>query len=178
MIAFTKAHAYGNDFLYVPLAAPVDAGTWARRLCDRHRGVGADGLIFYTPTPLGAAMTLFNADGSKSELSGNGLRGLAAIVAFAVVPLMDRYSRRAMLRFECGTLVVATLISALAPTYEWLTIGRGIAGIGGAFIFGVCMAAAGDLFADPVERNRRIGIVASAASVAIIAGQPVLTRVV
>jgi diaminopimelate epimerase len=81
MIAFTKAHAYGNDFLYVPLAAPVDAGPWARRLCDRHRGVGADGLIFYTPTPLGATMTLFNADGSKSELSGNGLRGLAAIVA-------------------------------------------------------------------------------------------------
>jgi diaminopimelate epimerase len=81
MIAFTKAHAYGNDFLYVPQAPPRDAGAWARRLCDRHRGVGADGLIFYTLTAAGATMTLFNADGSKSELSGNGLRGLAAIVA-------------------------------------------------------------------------------------------------
>jgi len=80
MIAFTKAHAYGNDFLYVSGPTPLDAGTWARRLCDRHRGVGADGLIFYTPTAAGATMTLFNADGSKSELSGNGLRGLAAIV--------------------------------------------------------------------------------------------------
>ena len=81
MIAFTKAHAYGNDFLYVERETPVDAGNWARRLCDRHRGVGADGLIFYAVTAAGATMTLFNADGSRSELSGNGLRGLAAIVA-------------------------------------------------------------------------------------------------
>lgn len=85
MIPFTKAHAYGNDFLYVP-AAQLPAGdpaVWARRLCDRHRGVGADGLILYTLTAPGAAMKLFNADGSVSELSGNGLRGLAAIVARA-----------------------------------------------------------------------------------------------
>ena len=83
MIAFTKAHAYGNDFLYVPAAPPAAAARWARRLCDRHRGVGADGLIFYELTPTGATMTLFNTDGSPSELSGNGLRGLAAIVARA-----------------------------------------------------------------------------------------------
>ena len=103
--------------------------------------------------------------------------GLAALVAFAAVPLMDRYARRTMLRFECGVLVVATLLSALAPSYTWLVVGRGLAGVGGAFIFAVCMAAAGDLFADPVERNRRIGIVASAASIAIIAGQPFLTQI-
>ncbi|HQZ89344.1 MAG TPA: MFS transporter [Thermomicrobiales bacterium] len=103
--------------------------------------------------------------------------GLAAVIAFAVAPLMDRYSRRAMLRFECSVLIVATLLSALAPSYAWLTVGRGLDGIGGAFIFGVCLAAAGDLFADPVERNRRIGIIASAGSIAIIAGQPLLTQV-
>jgi len=83
MITFTKAHAYGNDFLYVPAAdlASADRAAWARRLCDRHHGVGADGLILYTLTDRGATMTLLNADGSPSELSGNGLRGLAAIVA-------------------------------------------------------------------------------------------------
>lgn len=83
MIAFTKAHACGNDFLYVPAAdvAGDARAAWARRLCDRHRGVGADGLILYTLTERGATMTLLNADGSPSELSGNGLRGLAAIVA-------------------------------------------------------------------------------------------------
>jgi MFS transporter, DHA1 family, inner membrane transport protein len=102
--------------------------------------------------------------------------GLAAVVAFAAVPLMDRYPRRAMLRFECGVLVVATLLSALAPSYAWLTLGRGLAGIGGAFIFAVCMAAAADLFPDPAERNRRIGIIAGAGSVALIAGQPLLTQ--
>lgn len=85
MIAFTKAHAYGNDFLYVEARALAghDLVATARRLCDRHRGVGADGLIVYTPTPLGATMTLLNADGSAAELSGNGLRGLAAILVRA-----------------------------------------------------------------------------------------------
>lgn len=83
MTAFIKAHAYGNDFLYVPAdaVAAVDRADWARRLCDRHRGIGADGLVLYTLTDDGATMTLLNADGSDSELSGNGLRGLAAIVA-------------------------------------------------------------------------------------------------
>jgi DHA1 family inner membrane transport protein len=81
-----------------------------------------------------------------------------------------------MLRFECGVLVVATLLSALSPSYAWLTVGRGLAGIGGAFIFAVCMAAAADLFPDPAERNRRIGIIAGAGSVALIAGQPLLTQ--
>jgi diaminopimelate epimerase len=83
MIAFTKAHAYGNDFVYVSAdaLAGADLAAWARRLCDRHRGIGADGLILYTLVPEGATMKLLNADGSPSELSGNGLRGLAAIVA-------------------------------------------------------------------------------------------------
>lgn len=79
---FTKAHAYGNDFLYVPAehVAGDLAARWAVRLCDRHRGVGADGLILYTMTGRGARMKLFNVDGSPAELSGNGLRGLAALV--------------------------------------------------------------------------------------------------
>jgi diaminopimelate epimerase len=84
MLSFTKAHAYGNDFLYVrddDAHAFGDRAHLARAMCDRHRGVGADGLIFYTLTLDGARMTLLNADGSRAELSGNGLRGLAALVA-------------------------------------------------------------------------------------------------
>lgn len=79
---FTKAHAYGNDFLYV-LASEAPGGALdalARELCDRHTGVGADGLILYTPRKGGAEMRLLNADGSPSEVSGNGVRGLAAIL--------------------------------------------------------------------------------------------------
>ena len=82
-----KAHAYGNDFLFSPLdaaeSAPGSLSGLAAAICDRHRGVGGDGLILYQLRDRGATMTLFNADGSASELSGNGLRCLAALVARA-----------------------------------------------------------------------------------------------
>lgn len=79
-----KGHAYGNDFLLVPLpTADLDRAAAARRLCDRHQGIGADGVIFHTLGPRRATMELFNADGSASELSGNGLRCLGALVARA-----------------------------------------------------------------------------------------------
>ena len=78
-----KAHAYGNDFLLAPQEDQPDPGGLARRACDRHRGIGADGLILYRLADRGATMALFNADGSPSELSGNGLRCLATLVARA-----------------------------------------------------------------------------------------------
>jgi diaminopimelate epimerase len=82
-INVSKAHAFGNDFLFVPIEEVEhrDLPALARRLCARHTGLGADGLIFYAVAPDGTArMRLFNADGSPSELSGNGLRCLAALV--------------------------------------------------------------------------------------------------
>lgn len=82
-ITFIKAHAYGNDFLFIDesaVSADQAAGV-AKSICDRHSGVGADGLIFYRITAAGAAMKLFNADGSVAEVSGNGVRCLGAIVA-------------------------------------------------------------------------------------------------
>lgn len=83
-LLLAKAHAYGNDFLFVPRERVAgDAAALARALCDRHQGVGGDGLILYALRPGGAAMKLLNADGSPSELSGNGLRCLAALVARA-----------------------------------------------------------------------------------------------
>ena len=77
-----KAHAYGNDFLLIP--DPGDAAglpDLARSACDRHQGIGADGVVLYTLRDRGATMRLLNADGSWSELSGNGLRCLAAWIA-------------------------------------------------------------------------------------------------
>jgi diaminopimelate epimerase len=81
-MTITKAHAYGNDFLFVDRDAVSgrDVPALARQLCARHTGVGADGLIVYSFTSDGATMRLVNADGSPSELSGNGLRCLAALV--------------------------------------------------------------------------------------------------
>ena len=65
MLPFTKAHAYGNDFLYVREEHVVDLrvdrlAALARELCDRHTGIGADGLMLYTPTADGASMRLLN----------------------------------------------------------------------------------------------------------------------
>ena len=83
MIRFSKAHAYGNDFLYVrreDIGADVALDALARELCDRHTGIGADGLMLYEAAPDGASMQLLNADGSASEVSGNGVRGLAALL--------------------------------------------------------------------------------------------------
>jgi diaminopimelate epimerase len=79
-----KAHAYGNDFLLVQeqeVPADADRAALARALCERHRGLGADGLITYADGPRGARMQLLNADGSYSEVSGNGVRCLGAWLA-------------------------------------------------------------------------------------------------
>ncbi|MDR1989786.1 MAG: diaminopimelate epimerase [Acidobacteriaceae bacterium] len=83
MIPFAKAHAYGNDFLYIEerfvTTEPLDR--LARAICHRLHGVGADGLIVYRRTDAGASMRLLNADGSRAEVSGNGVRALAALLA-------------------------------------------------------------------------------------------------
>jgi diaminopimelate epimerase len=79
-----KTHAFGNDFLLVDaydFSGIPDPLALARDVCDRHRGIGADGLIVFERRGGGASMQLFNADGSRSEISGNGVRCLAAWLA-------------------------------------------------------------------------------------------------
>ncbi len=79
-----KAHAFGNDFLLVEeseVESAPDLAVLARMLCDRHRGVGADGLMVIGHRGPRRSMRLLNADGSASEISGNGLRCLAAWLA-------------------------------------------------------------------------------------------------
>lgn len=74
-----KAHGLGNDFLLVEEAlAPADPGPWTVRLCDRHRGLGADGVLLFAAAADGVRMRLINADGGEAEISANGLRCLAA----------------------------------------------------------------------------------------------------
>lgn len=80
-----KLHGAGNDFL-VTVAGPDSSSPTAeqaRVLCDRHRGVGADGFIVLWPGDDGAdcEMVLFNADGGVAEMSGNGIRCLAWVAA-------------------------------------------------------------------------------------------------
>lgn len=78
---FAKAHGLGNDFILVEAGhTPDSVGAWARRLCDRHTGIGADGILVYRVHGGGVDMRLINADGGEVELSGNGVRCLAAYV--------------------------------------------------------------------------------------------------
>ncbi len=78
-----KAHGIGNDFLLVAEAdAPAEIAPWARRLCDRHVGVGADGVLLHALAPDGVRMRLINADGGEAEISGNGLRCLAGYMVW------------------------------------------------------------------------------------------------
>ena len=80
-ISVVKGHAYGNDFLLASEAEVQgrDLPALARAMCSRHEGIGADGLMIYAFEPSSVRMLLFNADGSPSEVSGNGVRCLAVL---------------------------------------------------------------------------------------------------
>jgi diaminopimelate epimerase len=82
VIPFVKASACGNDFLLIDAAlAPADIDAFTRRICDRHDGVGADGVEWMSPHGTAdVEINLINADGSAAEISGNGTRCVAAYV--------------------------------------------------------------------------------------------------
>ena len=85
-IQFTKYHGLGNDFILIDNRSstePVATPQQAIKLCDRHFGIGADGVIFALPGQEGTdySMRIFNADGSEPEMCGNGIRCLAQFVA-------------------------------------------------------------------------------------------------
>ncbi len=130
-IPFTKASACGNDFLIVEGRAPVlsaaegsspvldvaaassDLSILTRRLCDRHNGVGADGVEWLFPDSQAAVHArLFNADGSEAEISGNGTRCVAAYL----------YSREGMSELAIRTgagVKTCRLISHQGNTFEF-----------------------------------------------------------
>lgn len=122
-IRLVKAQAYGNDFLIVrerDVGAGTDLAAFARRVCDRHHGIGADGLMLVEAAGDRERMRLLNADGSYSEVSGNGVRCVAAWLAmtgragvgavFAIdtdagtktLRLLDRQGRRLTFAAEMG----------------------------------------------------------------------------
>ena len=82
VIPFVKASACGNDFLLIDasiLTGDLDPATLTRHMCDRHNGIGADGVEWMYPHPTAdIEIRLINADGSYAEISGNGTRCVAA----------------------------------------------------------------------------------------------------
>ena len=85
-IKFTKYHGLGNDFILIDnrqQTEPYLTPEQAIKACDRHFGVGADGVIFALPGQNGAdyTMRIFNSDGSEPEMCGNGIRCLGQFLA-------------------------------------------------------------------------------------------------
>ena len=78
MTTLTKHHGPGNDFLVAFRPGIADLPAFARRVCDRSTGVGADGLLVGVDDH---RMVLYNADGSRAEMSGNGIRCFAQALA-------------------------------------------------------------------------------------------------
>ena len=102
---FTKMQGAGNDYVYVDCFAepmPEQPAELARRISDRHFGVGGDGLILICPSQQAdARMRMFNADGSESEMCGNGVRCVAKYV------YDHGLCRKETLRIETGRGVLA-----------------------------------------------------------------------
>jgi diaminopimelate epimerase len=88
-ILFVKMHGAGNDFIVIDEIPGMDYALLARRACDRHLGIGADGLLILESSQKhDYRMRIINSDGSEAEMCGNGARCMAVYITqkFAVVP--------------------------------------------------------------------------------------------
>jgi len=114
IVPFVKASACGNDFLIIDgMYAPADLSASSRRICDRHQGIGADGVEWLFPAQdADAKLRLFNADGSEAEISGNGTRCVAAYLC------AEQMKEKIVLRTEAG-LKTCTLTSRNENQYEF-----------------------------------------------------------
>ncbi|MEQ8787558.1 MAG: diaminopimelate epimerase [Pirellulaceae bacterium] len=120
---FTKMHGAGNDYVYVDCfqqRMPKDPADLARRISDRHKGVGADGLILICPSERAdARMRMFNADGSEAEMCGNGVRCVAKFV-------YDRdICRRETLDIETGAGVLKLQVETAAGKVHRVRVDMG-----------------------------------------------------
>ena len=82
-LQFTKMQAYGNDYVYVNAISQEigEPHALARRVSERHFGIGSDGLVLICPSDRGEfRMRMFNPDGSEGEMCGNALRSLSKYV--------------------------------------------------------------------------------------------------
>ena len=113
-IPFTKASACGNDFLMVEAAhASGDLSALTRRLCDRHNGIGADGVEWLFPdAEADVKLRLINADGSEAEISGNGTRCVAAEIC------SRKHKKEVVVRTDAG-LKTCRLTGQQGCTFEF-----------------------------------------------------------
>lgn len=146
-IPFRKAHGARNDFLLtwrdqLPMQVG-DPAALARAICHRHTGPGADGWILIANANKGepAAIELWNSDGSRSEISGNGTRCAAALLVetgaaadnvriatgagVKSLRLLDRHGHRYLFEMNMGRAKIEDLHAALVPGHECVILNVG-----------------------------------------------------
>ena len=115
-IPFVKASACGNDFLLIDFSAvprEADIHAFTQRICDRHQGVGADGVEWMRPhRSADIEIRLINADGSDAEISGNGTRCVAAYLC------SEKGKEKIAIQTGAG-LKICTLTSRSDSEYEF-----------------------------------------------------------
>ena len=127
-LAFSKVEGLGNDFVIFDLrrsegslARSAQESPVVRRVCDRHFGVGADGVLAILPSEQAdARMRVLNADGSEAEMCGNGLRCVAKFL-YETDPTL----RRSPLRVETGAGVLTCSIDSLGGEVRTVTVEMG-----------------------------------------------------
>lgn len=122
-IEFTKMHGAGNDYVYVngfSNSLPKDLEKLAIEISHRRFGVGGDGLILILPSEQAdAQMRMFNADGSESEMCGNGIRCVAKYVYDHGI------AKREQLRIETGAGILSLQVHAKDGLAEQITVDMG-----------------------------------------------------
>src|SRR5436309_8374182 len=120
---FTKMHGLGNDYVYVDCfrqPPPGDPAALARRVSDRHFGIGSDGLILICPSERAdARMRMFNADGSEGEMCGNGIRCVGKYI------YDHGLSKNNPMRIETGRGVLTLDLKTAGGKVELVTVNMG-----------------------------------------------------
>jgi diaminopimelate epimerase len=120
---FVKMQGAGNDYVYVDCftePTPADPATLAPRIADRHFGVGGDGLVLVQPSAVAAArMRMFNADGSESEMCGNGVRCVAHLA------VAHGHAPEGTITIETGRGVLAVDVRRSGPRGSVVRVGMG-----------------------------------------------------
>lgn len=138
-VHFVKMHGAANDYVYIDCfvePTPTDPAALAVRIADRHRGVGGDGLILVEPSSRAAArMRMFNADGSESEMCGNGVRCVAHLV------VSRGRAPAGAVTIETGRGVLTVMVTPTGPRSSQVRVDMGPPLLGAA---DVPVAVAGD----------------------------------
>ena len=120
---FVKMHGAGNDYVYVDCfnqPSPLDPCRLARVISDRHCGVGSDGLVLMQKSQSASVfMRMFNADGSESEMCGNGVRCVAHLA------VANGHAKAPLVSVETGRGVLSLVVTQTGPRTSQVRVDMG-----------------------------------------------------